>query len=514
MTDSLRASYDAMPYESKPISATNLDQVAAIAMLHGLTPASPDECRVLELGCASGGNLVSMACRHRRSSFLGIDLSPAQVDDGRRSITSLGLTNVTLEARSITEAGANDGPFDYIICHGVFSWVPDEVREAILRVCADCLAPHGVAYISYNTYPGWHARMVVRDMILLNDDPSLPPARRVARARSFVERIGALAAASPGPYGATFHDELATLRSQPDSQLLHEQLEPFNTPMLFSDFIGRAKQHRLQHIADARLSDSRWPDPDARPSSRDAVAAREQESDFVAGRAFRRSLVCRDDLSLDTSRAAETVRELYVVMRAVPVEPSADADENAPGVRVFRSPDGVRLGTASPVLLAAFDTLGEAGPASLPVTEVSAAVRRRLAAAGAATAEANSEIDQLPTLLLRMARAGMVAFDASPSQFTILISERPTASALARWQASRRGFISNMQHSVVKVAPLGVFLLPYLDGTRDRGQLVLEVQRALDDGRMSVASRPDAAQIAGAVDESLRFLASSALLVA
>ena len=107
----------------------------------------------------------------------------------------------------------------------------------------------------------------------------------------------------------------------------------------------------------------------------------------------------------------------------------------------------------------------------------------------------------------------MIGFVASPTAFVTRIAERPTASALARWQADQRVFIADQRHASVKLPPLAIFLLPYLDGTRDRRQLVAEVQRALDDGRMSVPNRPDADAIGAAVDDSLRCLASSALLV-
>lgn len=515
MTDALRASYDATPYQSKPISATHLDELAAVARLHGLSPASPDACRVLEIGCASGGNIVPMAFRYPGSTFLGIDLSPAQIDEGRRTIASLGFQNISLEARSIVELDATAGPFDYIICHGVFSWVPGDVREAILRVCGECLAPAGVAYVSYNTYPGWHARMLLRQMMIAHDDRSLAPLARVARARAFVERIGARATAVPGAYAATFQHELSTLRSQPDSQVLHEQLEEFNQPMLFTEFVASAQRHGLQYIADARISQSRWPDPDAHTTANRAeVVCREQEGDYIAGQTFRRSLLCRAEASIDASAAQHAVRALYAVMRAVQVTPKEnDADENGPGVRVFRAPEGVRLGSASALLLAVFDELGEAGPASMSLADLDHAVRRRLGHAGALTTDAAEQLDELPALLLRLARAGMIGFLASPSAFVTRIGERPTASALARWQAEQRAFIADQRHASVKLPTLAIFLLPYLDGTRDHHQLVGEVERALDDGRLSVGSRPDSAAIAAAVDESLRCLASSALLV-
>ena len=78
-----------------------------------------------------------------------------QADDGRATIATLQLGNIELRQGDITELGEKDGIFDYIICHGVFSWVPPPVQDKILELCTRNLAPQGVAYVSYNTYPGW-----------------------------------------------------------------------------------------------------------------------------------------------------------------------------------------------------------------------------------------------------------------------------------------------------------------------------------------------------------------------
>ena len=184
------AAYESVTYESKAMPLAEPDAIAAMAILHGVTPVPPDRCRVLELGCATAGNIMSMAFRFPKSQFVGIDLSPTQIEIGRLAVSDMGLQNVTLEARSITELGDEHGQFDYIICHGVYSWVAPDVQEAILRVCARSLSPNGIAYVSYNTYPGWHRRGMLREMLMFNDDPSLPPAQRLKRAREFAAFLG------------------------------------------------------------------------------------------------------------------------------------------------------------------------------------------------------------------------------------------------------------------------------------------------------------------------------------
>src|SRR4051794_26043801 len=105
VTDSLRAAYDAFNYDSKPIAQAHVSQMETMAVLYGLHPVSADRCRVLELGCANGGNLIPMAYQLRDSHFVGIDLAPTQVEDGRRTLHVLGLANVELHTKSIADIG-------------------------------------------------------------------------------------------------------------------------------------------------------------------------------------------------------------------------------------------------------------------------------------------------------------------------------------------------------------------------------------------------------------------------
>ena len=158
LTDVLSQAYDAVPYASHPFPQSAPENLEAIAHLFGLAACPPAQARVLELGCASGGNLIPLAARYPQLQAVGIDLSTVQVQQGQQDIARAGLGNVTLQNMNLEEVDASLGQFDYIICHGVYSWVPPAVQTAILRIASENLAPDGVAYISYNTYPGWKAR--------------------------------------------------------------------------------------------------------------------------------------------------------------------------------------------------------------------------------------------------------------------------------------------------------------------------------------------------------------------
>src|SRR5262245_44940061 len=142
-----RTSYDDLPYTSYPYPLTHPDHLATVATLLGMRPAAADRCRVLELGCASGGNVVPLAYAYPTSTFLGIDLSTEQIRQGQELVDVLGLTNIQLRPMSILEVYERLGVFDFIICHGVYSWVSDEVQDKILDICARQLAPEGVGFI-------------------------------------------------------------------------------------------------------------------------------------------------------------------------------------------------------------------------------------------------------------------------------------------------------------------------------------------------------------------------------
>ena len=157
--------YDEVPYESHPFAQTHPERLFTVGTLFGMRPTPVQKCRVLELGCAAGGNLIPMADYLPGSEFIGVDLSEKQIAEGAALVKQFGQKNLTLKHASITDVTPDYGQFDYIICHGVFSWVPDNVRDKILAIAQRQLTPNGILYVSYNTYPGWHMRGMIRDMM-------------------------------------------------------------------------------------------------------------------------------------------------------------------------------------------------------------------------------------------------------------------------------------------------------------------------------------------------------------
>src|SRR5436190_23362618 len=89
-------SYDEVPYKSYPYPQSHPDRLATVATLFGMEPPPLDNCRVLELGCCSGGNLIPMAERFPGRRFVGVDYSQRQVAEGQATLKELGLENIEL----------------------------------------------------------------------------------------------------------------------------------------------------------------------------------------------------------------------------------------------------------------------------------------------------------------------------------------------------------------------------------------------------------------------------------
>lgn len=509
----LRASYEAVAYDGRAIRLSEPDAVAAIAVLHGLTPPSPEKCRVLELGCASGANLLSMALRFPKSTFVGVDFAPTQVESGKFAVGEMGLRNIDLQCRSIVEIDDAEGMFDYIICHGVYSWVPPDVQDAILRVCDRNLAPNGIAYVSYNTYPGWHRREMLRDMLTYHDDLSLDPSERVERARAFVSALASVHSTTATTHGASIREETDLLQRQTDRHLFHEQLEPWNEPVYFSEFMRRAATHRLSFLAEANPV----VEPAAMVQLPDTLAAAgdrirtEQYKDFVHGRTFRRTLLCHDESIPTDEPVADAVRQLRVRSRVEIVAPSDEDAARGPGVAAFRIPEGRTVTTNNPVMTSTLMALEAAAPVTVTFDDLKRGIAERLTSSGASVPDDAA----LTEALLLCARAGFVEFRVMPSKMVSTPGVRPKASALARWQALYIEEVTTLGHWPYTLSGAERFLITQLDGAKDRTQLARLTEHAFASGALKldgyVPTREGALDI---VDQLLAKLARSALLVA
>ena len=246
-------SYDEVPYDSHPFAQTHPSRLFVVASLFGMRPTPVARCRVLELGCAAGGNLLPMAEMLPDSEFLGVDLSARQIASGQELVKQFGLKNLELRHASITDISPKEGMFDYIICHGVYSWVPEAVRDKIMEICQKQLTPNGVAYISYNTYPGWHLRGTIRDMMRYHSARYASPQDKTAQSRALLDFLAQSVRQDGSAYSLLLKTELETVQKQADHYLYHEHLEENNDPLYFHQFADKARARGLKYLGESRV---------------------------------------------------------------------------------------------------------------------------------------------------------------------------------------------------------------------------------------------------------------------
>jgi methyltransferase-like protein len=476
-------SYDAVPYPGGAFPQAHPDRLATMATLFGMKPAPVERCRVLELGCGDGGNLVPMAFGLPRSEFVGIDLAAGPIARGRALVEALGLTNIRLLPLDLMDVTADFGVFQYIIAHGVYSWVPPAVQDKILAICKAHLAPHGVAYVSYNTYPGHRLQGMVRDMMRFHVRAIQDPEERVGAALAFL-RFLAESKAEPDPYRTLLKQHLENLLERSRHAVYHDELAEINLPVHFHQFIEDAGRHGLQFLSEATFSsmqDRAFPDGTSEvllTLAEGDILLKEQYLDFLKCRKFRQTLLCHKDISLDRDVTPEKMRGFYAASPASPVSPQPDVRSTA--VEDFRGPFGAAMSTGNPFAKAVIMQLVESWPRLLPFDELLAASRARLGLPGD-TADPGQEADApaLANILLGTFAVGLVEMHIHLPHFVTEVSERPLASPLARRQARESSMATNLRHATIQLeGELVRHLLGLLDGTRDRTALVRDLAAA------------------------------------
>ena len=246
--------YDEVLYGDEPFVSTHPQTLASIATLYGLKPAHPEKCRLLELGAAKGNNIMGMAYAYPESNFIGVDLSLRQVSIGNKNINSLGLKNIELIYADILKLDSSLGKFDYIIAHGVLSWVPPVVREKIFEICGALLNPNGICYLSYNTYPGWKARDVFRDIMLFEGKNSQDSETQVTQARLGLDITAKIISDNNSDFANLLKSEIGNFQNRPNWYYVHDFIAENNQPFYIHEIFEMAKKVDLQYLTDTELS--------------------------------------------------------------------------------------------------------------------------------------------------------------------------------------------------------------------------------------------------------------------
>ena len=468
------ASYDELPYDSLPLPETQPDFLAAVAKLHGFDAPDPGRARILELGCASGGNLIPLAWRWLESECVGVELSRVQAEAGAAFIDALGARNVRIVHGDLAALPNDFGQFDYIIAHGVFSWVPPAVQQALLDLCSRHLSPHGVAYISFNVAAGWQRLQPLRDALIERTAAHLPAPARHAQALRVLDE---LAAEWRDP---ALLKEIAYLKSAAPSYLFHEYLAEFNMPMRFAEFAAQLDAHSLRYVGEAGPRRAVVELEDAWGLVPEGMAGRWLDAETALDEAhaarFRRALIARADAPCAQPPQAQALSSLafYADLRS-----DEEIDLEAATEQCFLNPAGNTFPVVQPAMKAAAMVLSAAYPGALDYSDLLAEARRVMTEYGV-TENADETLFRAALFQLVMIHGVMPSVVAA--SYVNEPGERPCAHALARLQAKSPGWVvSGARHVAMDLDEPGRILLGLLDGRRTIDELAVDMQAMLAD---------------------------------
>ena len=471
-------SYNAIPYESLPISYTHLPFLAALGRLYGLETATPEKCRVLELGCAEGSNIIPMAWYWPNSHFLGIDISEVQIASGQAHIDALALKNIQLKIEDLTALNSSQyAQFDYILVHGVFSWVTHETQEQILALGQSLLTDNGMMYISYNTYPGWHNQMTLRDAFIMRCEGLTEPQARVKKLSEALTFFKRFFAAADNDFSAFYTSRLRDLEAHSSSYIYHEFLEAHNNPLYFKDFIHRAKQHELQYVADAYLPID---NPILLGKERysyikdfDDRIQRLQYTDYMINQRFRRSLICQQHASLRAEFSPQEMTSIaYRGNLLAKRTPSLSNSRNS-SFYVVTDPK-VFITISHPVTKAAILILAEAYPSSLSYADLLQQSCQQVVNSGGL--KFIEKIEDYYQELYLLVIDDWLSIDTEAREFPTINWDQPFKISELVWRiASTDGYMPTPLQKAIDIDPLGLEALRLLRKGLTREQLFKKI---------------------------------------
>jgi methyltransferase-like protein len=315
-------------------------------------------------------------------------------------------------------------------------------------------------------------------------------------------------------YGAFLKQEFSRVLERNDGALYHDDLGETNTPYYFHEFVGKAREHGLQYLAEARLAECQsnlYPtiSSEMGVGHEDPLIAREQYFDFLKCRMFRQTLLCHEFVQLDRTPNIDRLRKLFVASSAQPM--SATPDLIGPGVvEKFGLSNGATISIDLPVAKAALAHLGDVWPKSLGFDDL-LDYAHQTCAAGMTGRDLNSDLLAVGDAILRIYGADLLNLHSYAPSASAAAGAYPVASPVARWQAQTGSTVTTLRHTTVELQDALVrYLVVLLDGTRDRQALIEEIRAECERQgcAMSVSVTPEV------LEQKLGELARLALLIA
>lgn len=429
-----------IPYISYPYSKSHPRHLYSIARLFDLQPKHYGKARILEIGGGAGGNILPLAFHYPEAEIMGVDIDKEATQEAIYHAKALGLENISFEACNI-EKFVPEGQYDYILAHGIYSWVRPQARQAILRLCEHHLAPQGIAYISYNTYPGWHALEGLRGMMRYHAKAFEGAHQQVDQARAMLDFMAQSVGEENPSYQEFIARERQLIEQHPDCYVYDEFLGEHCQPFYFHQFMQDAAKHNLGYMGDAALDTmfighlNESAQQVLQSLGRDLIRT-EQFIDFITNRRFRMSLLCKKDVEVKRNLSPERLDGMYVTLAIRQGEGEANWDD---GVH-FVSAGRTKMSSQDPLVIAMMKRLSAAKGKAVEIDVLAKAVQQELGQEG------GEVIWTVKEQLLHLLVAGVVTVQDEPSSFVTEHQANAKICPLAAYQAQQGDWVTNRKH--------------------------------------------------------------------
>lgn len=221
-------------------------------------PADRDRLTVLDIGCGRGTTAILLAAANPGWEVIGLDLQPAHVAEMREIALEAGIANFRALEADLAEldearAGRLLPEVDIVICRGVWTWVPDEVRRGIVGLLRSRLRPGGVVMMGYNALPGFSIAVVLQRLLQEGGRGAHGSiAERGRQAIWLVERLREIG--SPYLPPPRVLDRMIGQGRASPAYLAHEWLTGFWRPVFHADLARDLAAARLDYAGPVRAS--------------------------------------------------------------------------------------------------------------------------------------------------------------------------------------------------------------------------------------------------------------------
>lgn len=444
--------YEETPYIGYPVPAAHPWRIAWTSFVRGGPAPDMTRPRILEIGCGDGAHLLSVAAFEPEWTAHGLDGSARAVDSARAVAADCGLGNITFERVDLAEARVAPGAWDFVIAHGVYSWIDAGRRAALRRLVRTALAPAGLAYISFNALPAWGLRGRVRD--LLRRHPQLPPVELARRL---------LPHASEDIWGRLVTHELNRLVEARPDYLAHEYLEEENEAFWLGDFLRDAAADGLAWVGDTQFDtdEGRWIE-NARVALDVPGLAGEEMADLLGYRQLRAVVLARDDAPHHPAPNDDMLVDGSFVAGRV-TGTTEEFAVHEPGTAVMRALNGMEIQVPDPLARAALLELAAIYPDALAPNELLARAHATLAARQVTPDP--DEPRRVREGLLRLWRAGALELRRHKPRLCVPATASPRVSPFTRLEARVWPALSTPLGTAIGLTPEHQSIVRALDGT-------------------------------------------------